>query len=477
MNPKTRTFLWLLAGTGPVVFGAGMTLLGPQFVYGQDHALRPIPQFLAFYAAGWAGFAAAVWLAIRQQLPIGRPLFWIVGIGIIARLVALPSDLIQENDCYRYVLDGHAVASGVNPFRHPPETVARDAPEPLRSELQRDDAQRVLSRIGYPEISTIYPPAAQAAFSLGAAIVPWHWMGQRIVFLLADVATMLLIMVALRRFGLPVMNGVFYAWNPIIIKEVANSAHLDSLVGLFVMAILIAMRNWGERGGMAWLGVASLAFAGAVLTKLYPLVLFPVLAVYVLARGGMRSLFCFVGLSTATCALAYLPFLGVGLDRVAAGLLEYGTDWVRNDGAFGILEATMPYPRPTAGAIVAIGALAAGWRMLRVGSDPYALVTAIQATLLIWFLFTPAVFPWYAIGLLAVSTLRIRAWGVALSGLWCLYYMLFYFEYQEDLHAPGWVDRWSIRAQWLQHAPIWILLLADVCPWKKAEPRSRCRRL
>lgn len=444
-----------------------MTLLGPQFVYGEDHELRPIPQFLAFYAAGWTGFAAAVWMAVCKEWPVGSPLFWIVGIGLIARLAALPSNLIQENDCYRYVLDGHAVLSGLNPFRYAPEELPDQAPEPLRAELQRDDAQRVLSRIGYPEIPTIYPPAAQAAFAIGAVITPWHWMGQRIVFLLADVATMILVLVALRRYGLPPMSGVFYAWNPLIIKEVANSAHLDSLVGLFVVGVLIAMRNWSERGGTAWLILASLAFAGAVLTKLYPVVLLPVLAIYVLDRGGMRPLLVFFGLSTATCVLAYLPFLGVGVHRITAGLLEYGRDWVRNDGAFGLLEATMPYPRSAAGAIVTIAALAAGWRMMRAGSDPHGLVTAMQVTLLIWFLFIPAMFPWYAIGLVAVSALRIRTWGVVLSGAWCLYYMLFYLEYQEDAHDPGWVEHWTLCVQWLQHAPVWLLLLADAWHGKR----------
>lgn len=467
MSSTFRTALWILAGLGPVLFGAGMTMLGDRFVYGQDHELRPIPQFLAFYAVGWAGFAGASWMTARRLLPGGNPLYWIVGIGLIARLAALPSNLIQENDCYRYVLDGHAVMSGVNPFRYAPEDVAEEAPEPFRSELQRDDAQLVLSRIGYPEISTIYPPAAQAAFALGTVIVPWHWMGQRVLFLLADLATVALLIVTLRRCGQPVMCAAFYAWNPIVIKEVANSAHLDSLVGMFVIVTLLALRHWSDRPGPGWLCVAAIALAGAVLTKLYPLVLLPACAVYVMDRGGLRAGLGFVSVAAVTCIVAYIPFMDVGVARVTAGLAEYGRDWVRNDGAFGLLAAALPLPRPSAGAVIAIGALLTAWRMVRNGSSPDGLIVASQATLVIWFLFIPAVFPWYAIGLLAVSAFRIRPWAVALSGLWCLYYLLFYFEYHEDFHDPGWTQRWSDTIQWLQHLPVWVLLLWDWWPWKR----------
>ena len=99
--------------------------------------------------------------------------------------------------------------------------------------------------------------------------------------------------------------------------------------------------------------------------------------------------------------------------------------------------------------------LLVGWtcvRYLRGDASPGSAVTAVQRSLLAWFLFIPAVFPWYAIGLIAVTALRPRAWLLILSGLWGLYYMLFYYEYN-DMQ-----DTWSTGTRALEHGLLWIAI-------------------
>ncbi len=436
-----------------LIFSLSTTWLSGQFVYGDGHAERPIPLFVTAYAIGWLGFLSAGWRVMRHAQDVSIRLPFILGVAVAARLMMLPSGLIQENDCYRYVLDGAALLHGVNPYAFAPLDVVALAPQPFADALADADAQVILDRIGYPEVSTIYPPVAQWAFLLGAWLTPWDWLGQRIVFLAVDMLTIGAILTALQALRRPRAWVLIYAWNPIVLKEVANSAHLDSLVGLFLVICVLALERRLADGQLKWVFAAAAACAGAVLAKIYPLVVLPVaLTVILRTRGSFRAATLFCGVTAGLCFVAYLPFMDVGLAQLTAGLREYGRDWVRNEGAFGVIAWLSPAPRSTS---VGIVVLLVGWtcvRYLRGDASPGSAVTAVQRSLLVWFLFIPAVFPWYAIGLIAVTALRPRAWLLILSGLWGLYYMLFYYEYND---MP---ETWNTGTRALEHGLLWIAI-------------------
>jgi hypothetical protein len=101
----------------------------------------------------------------------------------------------------------------------------------------------------------------------------------------------------LRHLGRPREWTLLYAWFPMVIWEIAGSGHLDSIVmALLVMALLFRYRRQPVLTGL-FLGMA-------VLTKFYPLVLFP--AMY--RRGDWK-------MPTTMAALAvllYAPYLAAG---------------------------------------------------------------------------------------------------------------------------------------------------------------------
>ncbi|MCP4639734.1 MAG: glycosyltransferase family 39 protein, partial [bacterium] len=367
---------WWLAGVVVLSAAAATSALSFRFVYGENHAGRPIYAFLALYLLGWGGFAYAAMRAMRGGG--GVPVLFVVIVGLAARAILLPSNLIQENDCYRYVLDGEAVLHGVNPYRHAPEDVASDTRGAFARSLEGKDARLVVSRIGYRHIPTIYPPAAQAAFAVGARLTPWDWRGQRWVFLAFDVATMALLLHVLRATGKPAAWIVVYAWNPLILKEVANAAHLDAMAGFCIVLTVWAMVRWAASDRSAYAAVAGCALALAVLTKLYPLLLVPACLAFLWGRRRQwkaPAVFA-LALLAVTC-LAYVPFLGVGLARMTEGLRTYGAEWQRNDGAFRIVQTafrpvgglawgsvsrTISNPRLATACIVGAFALVQAWR-------------------------------------------------------------------------------------------------------------------
>ncbi len=445
---------WPAAGVMVLASCAAIAFLSRGFVYGEAHADRPVPAVLAAYYLGWMGFATAAVLAMRSR---PHSWIWILVIGIFGRLILLPSNLVLENDCYRYVLDGEAVKHGMNPYRWAPEEIGEQAPESFRGELATHRAQLVLSRVGHPDVPTIYPPLAQGAFAVGAAVAPWNWMGQRLVFLAVDLTTMLALIALLRHTGKPYGWVVLYAWNPLIFKEIANSAHVDALVALGLIACLLALMGAiRNRGSIAWAGVAGGALAGAVLAKLYPAILAPVCILFLIGATRRNALAAvFLAAFSGTVLVGYLPFVGVGFDQLTAGLRVYLNEWQRNAGAFAILDRLVPWPRAVAAGIVLLGIFVASAMAYRARGDADRLVASMQLTLLTWFLFLPAAYPWYAIGLIAISVLRPRPWVIILSGAFGLYYLHFWVDYQ------GLPATWHTWIVVIEHGVVWASLAAD----------------
>ncbi len=488
MKRRAARLLWILGGVLVLGSATAMTQLSAQFVYGENHASRPIGVFVGVYFVGWLGFAVASALAMRvrpgRTAAFGHVAF-ILAVGLVARALLLPSNLIQETDCYRYVLDGESVVHGVNPYARAPEDVVADSPRRFQASLEREDAQEILDRVSYKEIPTIYPPLAQGAFALGVSIAPWNWMGQRLVFLGLDVATLFILLGLLGRTGKPLVWIVLYAWNPLVLKEVANAAHLDSLAGCCLVLLAVCVVRWADRDQLVWVALAGLALAAAVLTKLYPLILLPACLGLIGWRGRRpwlaMAVFCAV--FTVVIVLAYQPFLGIGVGRVTEGLRTYAVRWQRNDGAFRLLTYLLTQARAAVGgyrfsslvqflldprkvsAGIVLAFVAFSLWGLRKSPNTDQWVATIQGILLCWLLFLPAAYPWYAIGLLAISTLRPRVWVVALSGAFGLYYLIFLYDYRD------FPSEWKVATQGVEHGIVWLAVLVTIVVDRMARRR------
>ena len=240
---------------------AAWTWISFQFRYGEGHADRPILTFVLLYACAWTGFFLG-YLQLRRK-DRKAPLLLILATALVARFLLLPSGLIQENDVYRYVLDGQVLLAGENPYEQSPSELSLLPPEPLERALSDPAAKEVISRIGYADIPTLYPPAAQAAFAAGGLIGGWDWIGLRILFTLFDLALIGLIVLLLTRIGSPSSRVLLYAWNPLVLKEVTNSVHVDVLPAFFVVLLIVSLERIRGHGGWHWMLAAAGSLAGA----------------------------------------------------------------------------------------------------------------------------------------------------------------------------------------------------------------------
>jgi hypothetical protein len=295
-----------LAEVAPVVAGfAGLLLVW-------DFEARPAGFLLLV-----AGTFVALWRFSRRRSEIA--LGTLLGVAALVRALLLPVPLSLSDDAYRYLWDGRVVVAGFDPYRLAPDDPAL---EPLRDGLWERTAHR--------EVETVYPPLALALFSIAASL-PFELLAWKGLMALFDLGSCWLLWLAARRTGRATGWAVWYAWNPLAVIESAGMGHLDAAGVCALLAALVwllprAAVGAGSPRPPARPVLAGLAASSAVLIKLVPLVVLPLL----LLRA--RS---------ARFAVALVATLVAGLAPMIApsggpppGLVRYGVSWEFNGLVF-----------------------------------------------------------------------------------------------------------------------------------------------
>jgi alpha-1,6-mannosyltransferase len=116
---------------------------------------------------------------------------------------------------------------------------------------------------------TIYPPVAQMIYWV-VTLFSSTVQGMKIAMFGFECVTVGALLALLRRMGRLREEILLYAWCPLLVWEIGDAGHIDAAVMAFVMLAVLSR----YRGKAVWTGVF---LACAVLTKFYPLVLFPAL--------------------------------------------------------------------------------------------------------------------------------------------------------------------------------------------------------
>ena len=244
--------------TALLLVGMGLLLLCRQLVNEYDHFTMGFSG-----VGGWSVilYLLAAFLVVTQ--PVDRYTFpLILAIGIVCRLAVLYGDPYMSSDIYRYVWDGTVQHAHISPYRFVPG-------DPALSFL-REPNQYIFDNINRRDYArTIYPPAAQLMFYLITFLSP-TMLFMKTAMVLFEGLTVLGIVRVLSHLGERREMVLLYAWCPLILWEIAGSGHLDSVAMAYVaFALLFRYREKPVLTGV-FLGLA-------VMTKFYPLVLFPAL--------------------------------------------------------------------------------------------------------------------------------------------------------------------------------------------------------
>lgn len=279
--------------------------------HSHDHGLLLL---LALFGIAFGLYVTSLQIAVN--LSSNRSVLAILWIGAVTfRITLLLSNPIEEIDLYRYLWDGAVSNVGISPFRYAPHQVLlSSSTEALPEDLARlvhlrdssPELAAILRRVHFGELPTIYPPVGQVVFAVCSWLTPRdssvlvRMTLMKAAFVGFDLITLALVIWLLRLTNRKLGWAFAYGWCPLVIKEIANSGHLDSLViALTTLAIawtVLALNSTNnfQRSRLV-IGVA-LALGLGVGAKLYPVVLAPLLLWTIAKRIGWSSgvLWCLV---------------------------------------------------------------------------------------------------------------------------------------------------------------------------------------
>jgi hypothetical protein len=340
------------------------------------------------------GFAflgvALVRLPRWRDLPYAGVAVFVVALSM--RLAVLPVVPTLSDDVWRYVWDGRVAVHGIDPWAHAPS-------DPALAALR--DAE-VHPRVNHPALRTIYPPLAEAGFALVARVHPGLG-GVKTWIVLHDLALVAVLAAWCARRTGSALPAIAYAWNPLVVCEYAGNAHHDP-TGMLWLVLALA---WLEERPLA----SAAAFGTAVLVKLAPLALLPLLVL----RWPWRA-----RILAAVLLVAGLGYYLMRATGPASGLGAYVSTWGNNASVFSLVAAWLGDGRArlvAAGAVAVVAMVSA-----RPGGDaPMRARGVLRAGLLAG----PVLHPWYMGWALALEPLAPSAPWLLLSATVLLGYGVF----------------------------------------------------
>ena len=303
----------------------------------------------AFLACSWRGSAHAAVVVV-------------VLAAIVFRATLFPLCPTLSNDLYRYQWEGRIQLTGYNPYLTTPD-------DPELTALRPESFERLPGKA----IPTVYAPLTELFFWLAA-----QFNGLRafkLLSLLFDLGTLLLIVGLLRLRGQPAVHALLYGWCPLVVVEFAGSGHNDSLALFYLLlANLFIIRQRAA--------VSIVALAAAVMSKWFAAVTVPVFL--------RRSRWWGAPLLAAAAAVIALPYGAAGWN-LFKGFMTYAEHWRNNASLYALLAAATGQDAVATGlALGIVGGLALhlAWTNTEPLRASYLLLAAVL-------LLSPSVFPWY----------------------------------------------------------------------------------
>jgi alpha-1,6-mannosyltransferase len=319
--------------------------------------------------AGWflKLFARILYFSQTDVDKLRTPLLVIL-FGLIFRLTLLPAANTTSHDVNRYLWEGKILSHGYNPFITAPQDTQLIK---YRTKLYDD--------ITYKNMATIYPPLAQMTFISAYLLNGESNIGLKLIYLFLDLIIMFLLLKLLYLKKVDLNNIILYAWMPLILMEFFVNVHIDLVAILFMLLFLYFMEK-------DKIYSAAVFFSLAFLSKIYPVILFPL----VLKKAGLkRSIYFFlIFLVIAICS--YIPFIYKDYS-VFTSLFTYLGKWEFNGSVYLLLKHN--YLNPEYSKLVC-----AGLFILSVGviSILYKDFTkAAYGIFIVLIIFGTTLYPWY----------------------------------------------------------------------------------
>jgi hypothetical protein len=299
----------------------------------------------------------------------------------------------RDSDMVRYIWDGRVQRLGYNPYLVVPA-------DPTVAHTHTDETRLMPSR----NASTPYPPGAQLFFRLVVTFSE-STRAMKSALVLCDIVTILILWRWLTDLDRSPWLALIYAWNPLVVLEVAHSGHIDALGAMWIAASAFYLSRRRT-------ALASVTLVFAIATKLLPIVLAPLYW----RRLRIRDVLLAAGL------LSGLYWLFVDGWRLPFGAVPNVVAHIRfNAPVFPTIAAVTAPQAAAAFAVLAGLAVAARARYRRKASDPAAWAWPMAVSLVC----APVIYPWYLLYftpfLWSRTTIPLLLWTVSVLPVYAVW--------------------------------------------------------
>ena len=401
--------------------------------------LHTAPDLSGFFLLmAWVSLPLALVFARFHKSPGDFPVWRLVIWALLFRLCGLCGVPIFEDDWFRYLWDGYRFFETGTPYGFAPAEAFADDSVP-------EAFQRILDQINNPHLATIYGPTTEYAFVLSHLLAPASLVPLKLLLIGVD-----LLLIRLLLGTAPAGFVVLYAWCPLVIKEIAFSAHADGLGACLAFAALLLSHRQQFVAAGAVIGLA----VGA---KVFALLLVP----FVLIRSPMKVTLSFA----AVLALLYLPFMVQGGTDLAT-LAVFADTWEFNAALHALLTPWLP---PLTTKLLLAATFMVGFVLYLLRHRSRAVTELPRGDLIFGglLLISPVINPWYVLWLLPFAVIRPSCWA------WTLAFtvLLAYITGQNLGGLEGMLP--FEQPIWVRPVEFGLVLLAGLVDWQRRAQRGQ----
>lgn len=445
-------FILSVCGLLLIGYAIFLNIISPNFTYAADPSDGDVLKYVLVRIFIGIIYTISVILLIRKRKTGIKILAFIFSIGLVARLILLPTVPILEDDFNRYLWDGAVTVNGDNPYKYSPKEFidSTSSPEIAPQELYilAEESKEIIELINHPHIRTIYPPVAQFGFALSYLIKPWSVSVWKSVILIVDIIVFVLLLLILGKLNYLKILVIIYWWNPILIHEFYSAAHMDILMyPLLLLAVLMFMKqNYIS-------STTFLALSAGV--KVWPIALIPIV-LSKLFKDKKKFIIALVTSGTIVLLLS-IPIIITKLDD-SLGFVTYTKNWTNNEAIFQLINLGIKEFISLFEINYHCSLCVARW-IVMVGFASFVLYLTISSTnnnkhfilksfllISIMYLVSPTQFPWYYTWALPFLVLNPR--------LSFIIYAVFLPLYQLKYSYPVLI--------WVEHIPIVIMFIVEL---------------
>lgn len=381
------------------------------------------PIILSAFALSFMGY-----VLLSRDFGGERPGLFLVVMAILGRLLLFPSTPALSDDIYRFIWDGMLQLDGIPLLESTPTTMIENGT------LNRPVYEDLYPLLNSPDYLTIYPPMIQwinafAAFLSDGRVIPFALV-IRIFMLAGDLISAGILWRIGKEKGLGSAATLWWLMNPLLVVETTGNLHAEGLV----VTALLATWHYLKRNNLVG---GAILFSMAVLLKLHPLMLLPLLLLNLGIGKGIK----FLSAALTLIAGSFLICYGTSIFQLSDSVRLYFQHFEFNAGIYylvrSIAEVYLGYNPiqwlgPTLATSSLIIILSISWAYRNKMDHVIMGAGWIYA---LYFLLSTTVHPWYILlpfGLMLISSYRISVTG------WTFLVTLSYSHYWGDVNSPNW---------------------------------------